>query len=248
MIDAWAAVSSTDAGAAERAEALLDRLDELHRGDPELKPTVACYRGVMAAWARSSRPDGGLRATAVLDRLEQQPGLSPIRSCYYHALTAIGKSDDPNKARAAFDMLRRMKESFAGGNRLAEPSVPEYATAIRSMGSTAGSFEEKDKAYRFVEAALVDFMRGAEARAGQAPGPRHPDEYEQLYLQYLWAAFRLLRPGGRRDEAVRGAMRQCPRDVLARSSVQLAVAKVTSWHARGAILEQEGQSRRADGP
>jgi hypothetical protein len=242
MIDAWAAVSPNEEGAAERAEALLDRLDELYRGDVQLRPTVACYRGVIAAWARSKNPESGHRAMSILNRLEQQPGLAPIRSCYHYVLTAIGKSEDPNKAQAAFDTLQRMKESSASGNRRIEPSIYEYVTALRAMGSTAGSFDHKEKAYGLVEATLTDFLRRTAKPTPQVSSPQDLDEYEQIYLQYLWAAFKLLLRGNRRDYAVQEVMRQCPKEVLSRSSIQLGLAKVTSPHIRSAILQQVEQS------
>jgi hypothetical protein len=227
VIDAWAAVSSVTEGAAERAETILNRLDQLHRGDVDLKPTLACYRGVITAWALSNHPESGRRALAILERLAQQPGLVPNRSCFYFTLKAIGKSADPNRAQAAFDTLQRMKDSFASGNQRAEPTVQEYTCAIRAIGSVAGSFDARAKAHILAEEVVMDFIRNV-ARHSASLTSQHLDECEQLFLQYLWATFKLLPAGAPRNETVQKIMVHCPREVAKKPSIQLALAKTMS--------------------
>jgi hypothetical protein len=224
VIVAWAAASPRVNGAPERAEALLNRLDELSQSDVDFKPTLACYRGVISAWALSNHPDSGRRATSVLDRLEQQTEIQPNRSCYLLTLKAIGKSSDPNKARSAYKMLQRMKAAFARGNHRAEPSTDEYTTAIRAIGSARGSSDQQMHAYSLAERIVLDFVQNSPRRE-TLPLPQQED-YEQLFLQYLWAAYKLLPPGEHRNRVVQNFTKLCPQDVLALPSMQDALAKV----------------------
>jgi hypothetical protein len=204
---------------------LLNRLNELSQSDVDFQPTLACYRGVLSAWALSNHPESGRRATSILDRLEQQTYVQPNRSCYLLTLKAIGKSSDPNKAASAYEMLQRMKESFERGNHRAEPSTDEYTTAIRSIGSARGSTEQRAQAYGLAERIVLDFVQNR-SRRETLPSPQVED-YEQLFLQYLWAAYKLLPPGSNRNCVVQSFVKAlCPEEVLALPSMQDALAKV----------------------
>jgi PPR repeat len=226
VIVAWAAASPGMTGAPERAEALLNRLNELYQIDVYFQPTLACYRGVISAWALSNHPESGRRATSILDRLERQTYVQPNRSCYLLTLKAIGKSSDPNKAASAYEVLQRMKESFAGGNHRAEPSTDEYTTAIRSIGSARGSTEQRAQSYGLAERIVLDFVQNSSRRKTLPPPQK--EEYEQLFLQYLWAAYKLLPPNSNRNRVVQSLVKLCPEDVLALPSMQDALAKVVT--------------------
>jgi PPR repeat len=226
VIVAWAGASPRINGAPERAQELLNRLDELSQSDVDFKPTLACYRGVISAWALSNHPESGRRATAVLDRLEQQTEIQPNRACYLLTLKAIGKSSDPNKAPSAYKMLQRMKADFARGNHRAEPSTDEYTTAIRAIGSTRGSPEQRMQAYSLAEKTVLDFVQNSPLR--ETLPPPHREDYEQLFLQYLWAAYKLLPAGANRNRVVQNFVKLCPEDVVALPSMQDALAKVVT--------------------
>lgn len=198
------------------------------------------------AWALSNHPESADRAVMCLDRLEQQPGLAPNRSCFRYVLKAIGKSSDRSsniKAQSAFDMLQRMKASFASGNRRAEPSVHEYLSTLRAIGSsrtTESSLQEQMNAYELVEELFLDCLsRGAL----QFPDPASErDGYEQLCLQYLWAAFKLLPADEERNRTLQRVLRSCPAEVRGAPAVQRALHKVTFRRTYDATVH--GASRR----
>jgi hypothetical protein len=106
-----------------------------------------CYKGAIQAWAPSGRPDAGDRATSFLDRLENaqrvdRNAILPNGICYKNVMMAIGRSDDPHKARNVHAVLDRMKLAFQNGNRYALPSDDHYAAVLRACTTVNGSSEE----------------------------------------------------------------------------------------------------------
>lgn len=222
-ISCWA-VSGKD-GAAERAQAILDRLEALSDGDPRyhnLKPTVACYRAAIVAWAMSDRRDVcGDRALAILDRMERRRERSksssvlPNESCYKHIIIAIGKSaDHQNKAEKAYSVVKSMNADYKEGNRHAQATSQIYVAALRSIGSTEGSPSDLAAAFGFAQKVLEEYHNNRSAKSHGLDGKY---DAEKVYLQFLWAASRLLPPDDPsfRDEAIRRALKRfCPPDLL----------------------------------
>ena len=230
VIVAWADCKIE--GGADRAEAILDQLEELHRYNVELKPTIECYRGVLRGWAYSRDLEHcGERALALLDRLEQHSSLLPNRSCFHYTIKAVGRSNAEDKAATVFQLLQRQNRSYASGNRHARPSIVEYISAIRAIGSSKGTMEARYKAYEVLEKVLVDWRNAF-------PNPSLKDQ-EDLYLQYLWAAFKLLNADASRDYIVIREIQDCPLQLLVQQNIRKAVTNVISRTAYYALVERK---------
>jgi len=232
-ISCWA--SSKQEGSAEHAEAILDRLVQLSKDNRyrHLKPTVACYRGALLAWSLSDRrAECGDRAVAILDRMEAKNAVLPNQSCYRQVIVAIGKSsDNASKAEKAYSILQRMNKAYyEQGNRHAKATSDVYVSLLRAIGATKGTNEERSAAFEYARMALADFQQ----RTASSDG----DEEEAVYLQFLWAAFKLLPLGEDRETAVQQALRRCPTNLLRTESMRLALSKVLSKATHKAMSGQ----------
>jgi hypothetical protein len=185
--------------AAERAQAILWRLEELYfKGGQHyrMKPNAVCYKSAIQAWARTSRLlHSGDRAIAILDRMEASHESDksfprPNCPCYNYTLVAIGRSVDPDKGNKIFSTLRRMEESHRGGNHHARPTSETYRTAIRAIGTTNGSDEHRGKVFALTSAIMDNYLQSS----------NHVDL--DVFGEFLWASSRLLPGGESRDRIV----------------------------------------------
>ena len=70
VISAWA--KSGERGAAQRAESILKRMQELHEaGNPDVKPNTISFNSVISAWANSGERGAAERAEAILKRMQE---------------------------------------------------------------------------------------------------------------------------------------------------------------------------------
>jgi hypothetical protein len=234
-INSWA--GSELEGAPDRAEAILDRLEELYKHSSKyrhLKPTVSCYKGVIQAWA-SSGNDAGDRALSILDRMENaqrvdRNAILPNGVCYKNVMMAIGRSDDPQKARKVYAVLERMNLAFKNGNRYALPGDDHYNAILRACTTVSGFTQEKADAYQVARTALTDYL---ETR--NVPN-------ENLMLLYLQACNSLLAFDESRDSKIVDALRNCPAEYFESAAVRNSLLKVISLSTYKQLLLEKNQS------
>jgi hypothetical protein len=235
-INSWA--GSELEGAPDRAEAILDRLEELHKHSIKyrhLKPTVSCYKGAIQAWAISGRSDAGDRAASILDRMENaqrvdRNAILPNGVCYKYVMMAIGRSDNPQKARKVYAVLDRMNLAFKNGNRYALPGDDHYIAILRACTTVAGSSEENAEAYQIARTVLTHYL---ETR--NVPN-------ETILLLYLQSCNALLAVDESRDSEIVDALRNCPAGNLESTAVRNALLKVISLSAYEQLSLENSQS------
>jgi len=203
----------------DRLVDLSDRSDHRYR---HLRPTVACYRGAIVAWAMSSRDDSGDRAVKILDRMEAKM-LRPNLSCYRYAIVAVGKSKDKDKAENVCNILKRMETSFIQENRSAQLTAQIFVDALRAIGSTEGTSEALTSAFVFGERVLAGYHSLRAQRFDS-------EDDERVFLQFLWTASRLLSINVSTDSVVKEVLsRYSPAGLLQQSkSIQGSLRKVIS--------------------
>lgn len=224
-IKCWA--RSRQAGAAERAEAILNRLEALSQSQSHLRPNLACYRGVIQAWSLSGEPNAGERALAILDRLDAT-NLQVTRECYKDVIRAIGTSCGVDKAADAYSVLQRMRRDFRSGNRYAQPSPADYVATLRAIANQPGTDDVRSGAFQYAKQTLNDYLANRDNTDGEL----------DVYLQILYAAFKLLHYGPGRDAMVLDLLApKLSRDMLRDPSMQTALDKVVSRRTIQTMLD-----------
>ena len=199
VIQTWA--SCLEPGSAERADAIIQRLEDLYRSGntkyQDLKPGLKSYEYVLKGWSLSESPDAGERAVALLARIKNaarsDPSFPlPSVGCYNYTLVAVGKSRSPMKADLCHSILEEMFQAGASGKNInCKPTHDTFHTILQACATCTSSDEEKIAAFRVLN-------RTMKAHVEQGHGAVRAD----AYLQYLYASFRLAPAGTERDEAV----------------------------------------------
>jgi hypothetical protein len=133
VIDAWA--KSREKGAAQRAEALLAKMDELHRqGYEGVRPNVISYNAVINAWAKSRENGAAQRAEAILNHMSKlhdvgQEGCCPNEICFNAVIDAWAKSGDKN----AYEHAKRVFRQMQAMGEAVEPDVLTYTSLINAL-------------------------------------------------------------------------------------------------------------------
>ena len=134
--------------AAERAQQLLERMEELHRaGDDNVKPTTVVYNSVIAAWAKSGEAGAAERAEELLARMQQIAKASggdddAVRAdtiSYNSAIDAWARADEYGAAERAEALLDSMERQYVAGNDdLLKPDVRSFNACINAWARTGG--------------------------------------------------------------------------------------------------------------
>ena len=95
------------------------------------------------AWANSKDPKAGMRAEAILQRMEKQykmgnEDVKPDTITYNTAITAWANSE-PNAGMRAEAILQRMEEQYKMGNEDVKPNTITYNSASHCMGKQSRS-------------------------------------------------------------------------------------------------------------
>jgi pentatricopeptide repeat protein len=129
--------------AAERAEALLDRLLALYRetSDGDMKPTESTFNAVISAWARSRHEQSAEHAEDVFQRLYDF--FEPDTYSYNSLINAYAKK---GHALNAMKLLKRMEVSSNNGNTAVRPDEVTFNTVIYALSKSSrqGSAEEAE--------------------------------------------------------------------------------------------------------
>ena len=229
VLMSWA--NCNDSGSAERADAILQRLEDLYRSGKDdyrdLRPSAKSYEYVFLGWSLSNSPDAGERAMALLERMKvaasNDSGFPlPSQGCYNNTLAAVGRSRSPVKANTCYEILEEMCQAVAcGKNMYCRPSQDTFQIILQACASCTSSDEEKMAAFRVLNKTMEIHME-------QTSGSVKADGY----MQYLYAAFRLVPAGIERDEAVAAVFAlpeyPCPRTYLQNPTILDALKKTVS--------------------
>jgi pentatricopeptide repeat protein len=117
-----------------RAEALLDRMSQLHYVEPD----VVSYNTVLLAWSNAGEPK---RAEALLEEMfhawvqDTKEGhadstIRPDRVTFNTVISAWARSNDPDAAERAQSILRRMYDAQDMGALQVTPDIVTYNTML----------------------------------------------------------------------------------------------------------------------
>ena len=230
VIKAWA--TSLQPNSVERADAILKRLEDLchsDRGaDSTMKPSTSCYQHALLGWTLSNNPDAGERALAILDRMKKQHQNSNLSStminqvCYHHTITAIGKSRAINKTTKCYAILEEMLIAYeTSQNRSSWPTHETFRLILGVCASCTNSSAEKDEALDVCVRTMKKYLQLSYL------GPR-----TDVYVQFLYAVFRLLPAGTERDNVVLSIFADenyiCPAAIFDAVNVREALTKTVS--------------------
>ena len=103
VIDAWA--KSGDRGAPQRAEAVLESMQELYKaGNSDVKPDTISFNSVLSAWAKIGNRGAAERAESILKRMQElheggYPDVKPNTISFSSVISAWANSGERGAAR-----------------------------------------------------------------------------------------------------------------------------------------------------
>lgn len=141
---------SGESGAAQRAEAILRRMEEFHRaGKTQVKPTHVTYTSVIDAYAKqcyssSSQADAEAAELLLKQMEEEDDTIRPNKISYTAVIDAWGKCGEGKRAEA---VLRRMQQKYEDGDETVRPNSITYAVVINAYAKSNGSPNKAQKAF-----------------------------------------------------------------------------------------------------
>ena len=146
-IDAWSRISSKDLEAAQRAENILNLLDELSESDSDLRPNAFTFHAVMNAWSKSSLPNSAKQVENLLDKMIDRfnagnHSLKPGKISFSIAITAWAAwGDNKGDSTQALRLLEQMQML----SRKGYDTMPDIGTFNSVLRAIANGNEEADK-------------------------------------------------------------------------------------------------------
>jgi pentatricopeptide repeat protein len=149
---AWA--KSGHKKAAKRAEAVLNRMEELSKSNPGLAPTRSTFSVVLNAY--SSQGDAN-STYAILKRMENTPGITPVAFDFNAVLFAFSRR---GQARRAEEVLKRMVD-FCRANESSEcaPNQRSYQLVLDSWAKS-GDPSAGERAQEILNALQIQSEQG----------------------------------------------------------------------------------------
>ncbi len=134
---------SRDSQAPYKAEALLEKMDEM---GADCRPDIYSFNCVLNAWSRSRNRNARSRdrdqcaadrADAILRHMEERyssgkTAVQPDSLSYHAVLSAFARSKNQESVET---LLKRMKKAFENGNTLAQPTTVTYNILISAIPS-----------------------------------------------------------------------------------------------------------------
>jgi len=141
VIDAWSRISSKDLEAAQRAEDILDLLDELSEIDNDLRPNAFTFHAVMNAWSKSSLPNSAKKVQNLLDKMIDRfhagnHSLKPGKISFSIAIKAWAEN-----STQALQLLEQMQILSRKGYN----TTPDIGTFNWVLRAIANGNDEADK-------------------------------------------------------------------------------------------------------
>ena len=142
--------------------------------------------------------------------------------CYHHTIAAIGKSDTKNKAAKCYDLLEEMRQAYeTRQNRYSWPTHETFGSILGVCATCTNTPAEKDEALDVCVKTMNEYLNLSHM------GPRR-----DVYVQFLYAVFRLLPPGTERDNVVFSVFADdrhiCPAPIFDSVKVRQALTKTVS--------------------
>lgn len=186
----WAAVlrawsKSRDPNAAENAQRLLDKLEDLYaKGETNFRCNYVCYTTVMGAWGHSKQKDALDKLDAILEKMEQgyeetlDANLRPNTISYVQAIDAYVRRDEANAARRAQATVERLLKLHNKGLGHVRPTRIVLNTLIHawSKSKEKGAAKNAERIFKRME---------AQYRAGD--DLVRPDEVSLCAVLNAWA-------------------------------------------------------------
>jgi len=150
--------------AAERAEALLAEMESPEKeSDMIPAPNQITYNTVIKAMRNGSRHKAE-RAEELLSLMEQRSQTDkefrPDCYTYTAVISAYGRSNAPNKAQKACDLLQRMIAAYMNGNFSAKPNIHSFNAALNACAFTEGDRESKLAAFSILVSITIHDIAG----------------------------------------------------------------------------------------
>ena len=200
VLKGWSRTSAPDA--AERAEALMRRMEALANADQDLdpdradktRPDLNTYGIVIAAWRKEANRMKGIpkyakvaakRADSLLAELVErslaEESLKPNRAVYTAVIGAHASAGNPKRCSELLDEMHAKKDEFFA------PSPQTYLTVVQAWAKHEGGAERAEEVLRMIpkgdskgpHVACYTAVLDAYAKAGNAPqAQRILDEME----------------------------------------------------------------------
>ena len=180
VIYAWSKlVDSETQSAAERAQQLLDHMEQLWAaGHSNVDPDVYSYTTVIQAWARCGQAN---KARTILTRMTDR-GLEPNKYTYTAVLSSLAKSGDPNQAET---ILNEMMEAYEDGFFDLKPDTISFSAVIDGWAKLS-HVDKPEAAIRAL--ALLRRMKELESK-GMGPNARtYTSVFTALAKSGTWEA------------------------------------------------------------
>ncbi|KAG7359140.1 PPR: pentatricopeptide repeat domain containing protein [Nitzschia inconspicua] len=173
-------------------------LQEMESGEDSgiPRPDLVTYNTVIKSMRNGNDEDGAVFAENILNTLEsigeRDPNFLPDNYSYTSVITAFARSNSPNKAEKAVEIVKRMISAHENGNKSARVSLFTLNAALNACAFVDGSVEDKERAFGL--AMELDEMR---RRLDLTP-----NEDNTWYGTMLRACSTLLPPSTRREDFV----------------------------------------------
>lgn len=135
-------VKSQKFRAAEEAEKILDRLEELflNMNDSENELNNYAYNSVMYAWANTlDRREGFIRASNIMQRMKAlskdtgNENLKPDKVSYSTLMMALMRYKREGAGDECRKLLSEMEQEYSNGNKNLQPDIINYANVIKAL-------------------------------------------------------------------------------------------------------------------
>jgi len=135
----------------QKAEELLEQMvEKYHNGDPNVLPNARCFNAAISSYAKSALPGAAQRAENLLERLDElyMSGLEEAKpnSFNYNSLITAWANcreqdheDDHEfcSALKAQEILERMEQCYASGDRSCKPTTISYNAVIDAYAKSS---------------------------------------------------------------------------------------------------------------
>jgi hypothetical protein len=171
-IDAWA--KSGQDKAAQRAEALLHRMEELYQSKEniQVKPNTSSFNAVMNAHVKSRQTHAPRDVERLLDRMESlyhggNRDVKPDIISFTTVINAWAKSFSYGKADRVLNIYRHMNDLFLQGDVSLRPNVVIFNAVINACAYTMGDIPEQRRAIEIAQFMLSELEKSPHGKPDQ---------------------------------------------------------------------------------
>lgn len=165
VLSAWANVGTH--AAAERAKAILERMQELYQaGNQDLQLNTVAYTSVVNAFARSGSIEGVEKAEALIETMEElyhagNPNVRPNIQTFTSVMSGYAKCESLDAAEKAEALLDKIEELHKSGRSDLQLNTFAFNAVIDAY-SRSRSPKGAERAERVLDRMLTTFQNGNE--------------------------------------------------------------------------------------